>query len=52
MTTIPSNSVDRSHLNAMAAEAAQAKADQLQGTKELNDAKRDSYKKQAIQARQ
>lgn len=33
-------------------EAAQAKADQIQGARELNDAKRDSYKKATIQARQ
>jgi len=36
----------------MEQEAAQAKADQIQGARELNDAKRDSYKKATIQARQ
>lgn len=41
-----------SSFDPMAMQAAQAKEDQLQGAKEMNDAKRDSYKKATIQARQ
>ncbi len=36
----------------MEQEKQQAKADQLQGAKDMNEAKRDSYKKATIQARQ